>query len=709
MTVVVVQPPANSPVIVQPPANHPVVVNPTVFIGGGGKPRVVTLVDQGSSTYRINVDTTDVGEILTPTGNLTMLAPSGTPAEMQPVMLKVHMGATGYAMSWNSKFVSSTVATLPTATLAPNSTSTFGFRYDSLSTKWVLLAADDGATGGGTVKSVNGIMPDGAGNIALEASDVDGLMLDGSNAMEGDLNLNGNNIFGIQQAFENGMPAEYAQFLAGVAERMKFKDAWDPAATYNQNDVAIFNGKVYLATEDISPGVQPDIGPVQLVGGSQVGVAAETPQISNQLAWQFSVNADTVLAGVRITINQNGTFYFGSGYTVGIADQFHDIDSANDIPFEVVFPLDFARLYQPGQVVDISFKNFLSDLIGYPTLTADTIYSYVDIGGLTDLGANKDLSGVMTFEDDNTWFGTAFADPGLPLDLYPKFALLVSTGDNPWTQIGSTTAVSYPDMYSFVLGQTGDFQNEINDLSTEIDTKQDTIVFSAMGSINGFVCAHWDASSISGLTDGQAVTTWPDSSGYGWDLGQATSGKRPIYKATAFNGLPCVRFDGVDDFMARTTFGFNAGPFTKFSYAIVMYRHNGNTNDGYVFDLRGNSSFVDLDISVGGRSTTARIGTAGIVDTFTYDTSGMYIITAVNDGATLTAYRNQSRMSYAAGGSSINPTQFGVGCNDSGGTPQGFFIGDIAEIVMWTDALTEAEVSQVYRTLAHKYGMLGVN
>ena len=57
-----------------------------------------------------------------------------------------------------------------------------------------------------------------------------------------------------------------------------------------------------------------------------------------------------------------------------------------------------------------------------------------------------------------------------------------------------------------------------------------------------------DAAQITGLNDGDAVTTWADLSGNGNNATQATGSKKPTWKTTY------VDFDGVDDVMATAAF-----------------------------------------------------------------------------------------------------------------------------------------------------------
>lgn len=50
------------------------------------------------------------------------------------------------------------------------------------------------------------------------------------------------------------------------------------------------------------------------------------------------------------------------------------------------------------------------------------------------------------------------------------------------------------------------------------------------------------ASDIVGLSDGDPVPTWADTSGNGRDWAQATSGNRPTFQTSEINGHPAVQF-----------------------------------------------------------------------------------------------------------------------------------------------------------------------
>jgi hypothetical protein len=74
------------------------------------------------------------------------------------------------------------------------------------------------------------------------------------------------------------------------------------------------------------------------------------------------------------------------------------------------------------------------------------------------------------------------------------------------------------------------------------------------------------ADAITGLSDGQALASWTDLSGQNNHATQGTGSRQPLYKTNALNGLPVVRFDGVDDFLG----GAGLSTFISASAATIL-------------------------------------------------------------------------------------------------------------------------------------------
>jgi hypothetical protein len=118
------------------------------------------------------------------------------------------------------------------------------------------------------------------------------------------------------------------------------------------------------------------------------------------------------------------------------------------------------------------------------------------------------------------------------------------------------------------------------------------------------------ADAITGLSDGNEIVTWTDSSGDG-HTGTAAATARPIYKTNIINGKPVARFDGSNDLMKLATafapqtlfivFNYNKsatfsnydGLFTDQGYTVSTgLIGNSGTNDFYV----GSAHFDELKI-----------------------------------------------------------------------------------------------------------------
>jgi hypothetical protein len=103
--------------------------------------------------------------------------------------------------------------------------------------------------------------------------------------------------------------------------------------------------------------------------------------------------------------------------------------------------------------------------------------------------------------------------------------------------------------------------------------------------------AWYKADAITGLSDGDPIGTWPDSSGNGRDLTQATAAAKPTYKTNRQNGLPGVLTDTVDDAI-RYAVGTAFITGTTLTLAIVHKRHS-HVTQGRLLTLHAGGAFAD--------------------------------------------------------------------------------------------------------------------
>jgi len=214
-----------------------------------------------------------------------------------------------------------------------------------------------------------------------------------------------------------------------------------------------------------------------------------------------------------------------------------------------------------------------------------------------------------------------------------------------------------------------------------------------------------DASQIVGLNDGDAVATWTDASGNGYNATQGTASKRPIYKTSILNGQPVMRFDGVDDFLENATFtALNNA--TAASLFIVKRQTSGAAirfpflfvNSFYQFNLGGGPKYWRTSATEDANATLDWT-------TWTYEAQ-------LFDGS---QSGNANRLKIRSNGSPVSVSYTGtIAATLGSGT--GFYVstldgtlypwnGDIAEIIGYSTVPSAGQLALLEQYLAAKYGL----
>ena len=222
------------------------------------------------------------------------------------------------------------------------------------------------------------------------------------------------------------------------------------------------------------------------------------------------------------------------------------------------------------------------------------------------------------------------------------------------------------------------------------------------------------ADAITGLSDGDAIGTWADSSGNGRNATQATAGAKPAYKTGIVNGQPVVRFDGGDvlanalaQLPLRTRSIFIVTQETgdaAYSGILVLNPAAGSDNsrtDGLTINVSDGAkqlrvegstpSAYTLDLTAGG------LLPLGIyADIATAATGALYANgTLANTSPLFTEFDALSAGGYVLGG------RFLSGAVDAGYR----FLGDIAEIIVYDSALSDSNRQAIEAYLSAKYGI----
>jgi hypothetical protein len=205
------------------------------------------------------------------------------------------------------------------------------------------------------------------------------------------------------------------------------------------------------------------------------------------------------------------------------------------------------------------------------------------------------------------------------------------------------------------------------------------------------------------MNDGDLVATWPDSSGNAHDATQTTVASQPVFKKNAINGLPALTFDAVDDVMIVPWDNTNITPWTAF----VVGRINADAPAAYFMTCGDPNAKVGITIS-------AKNGGSGLLNWATYtafagwlDSGEALVIGEANILEAYTGtyqsmigsiYRNGAFRAAVTGYDNLMGLIYG-GTGQIGGAIN----GDIAEILLYSSVLSDADRRTIEAYLSTKY------
>lgn len=218
-----------------------------------------------------------------------------------------------------------------------------------------------------------------------------------------------------------------------------------------------------------------------------------------------------------------------------------------------------------------------------------------------------------------------------------------------------------------------------------------------------------DAAAITGLVDGDPVSTWTNDGSAG-DATQSSTA-RPLYKTGIVNGLPVVRFDGVDDWMSvadHTDIEMNAN---STAFAVVVRRRStpgGTYGAGIVSKDAGATSagayywYVTQDDNYPRLDRPYIEGGLGSPTAPPLNTACMMALKV--SGTTATHYLNGTSTAtdtIAAGTANNNALRVGA---FSDGALKQFAQFDFGELLIYNSALSDTDRAAVEDYLSAKWG-----
>lgn len=209
------------------------------------------------------------------------------------------------------------------------------------------------------------------------------------------------------------------------------------------------------------------------------------------------------------------------------------------------------------------------------------------------------------------------------------------------------------------------------------------------------------ADAITGLNDGDAVTTWSDSSGEGDDATQSTAGQKPIYKTAIQNGLAVVRFDGSNDVMAATLGADIAQPIT----AYIVAKLTTASGQRRLLDSPNRMLFdANFGAAAGSQYSFYVNGAAGSDNADgTADTS-IHLFTIIWNGASSNFWIDAAlaTTSYDMGTTNSGTTIY-VGAEDAAGNRS--IAGDYHELLLYSGAHDSTQRGNVETYLNNKWAV----
>lgn len=339
------------------------------------------------------------------------------------------------------------------------------------------------------------------------------------------------------------------------------------------------------------------------------------------------------------------------------------VDLAADLPVAVpLWPLA-ARLTAAASLGATSLtlddtSGCLFDVFGDFALLWERFdaWEVVQLSGVTQFGASLAA-------------GTANAYTAAALLLPLGYGSLTREGVTARTDIAGEWRCKFDEMFHGLTGQ---------------GTPEDVPASAPADPASPPALALWLKADFADLPDGTVIGdgthNWTDSSGNGHTCAQATSGKRPVYKRGAAGDKPgilftaassqCLNFDGV-------TRGFNA----EFTFVAVIKKQTAAA--GFVMGTAAGSPGI-LDTAPSDEFAAAETSRMAIA--FTY---------RVTFSTSTTAYRENKVPRGTVDGPAPGVTWNQIGASEMQPEAQ-YFNGYVFELMLWSGALTEAQLDELY-------------
>ena len=200
-----------------------------------------------------------------------------------------------------------------------------------------------------------------------------------------------------------------------------------------------------------------------------------------------------------------------------------------------------------------------------------------------------------------------------------------------------------------------------------------------------------DASRITGVANGGNVSTWDDVSPRGENFSQVTDTNQPILTLGALNGLPVVTFS--------TDAGGNAKYLTNSTTLVLpvtiyaVARRTADTDDYHVVLGNGGVCDIGFEANAGGYAYAGSFLSVAAAD------ASYHVISAELNGANSMIRANDTQVTGTIGAGTPDSVTY------VGYLAAADLIGDVAEVIVYTDSQNSVEIDLITHYLLSKYGL----
>ncbi len=228
--------------------------------------------------------------------------------------------------------------------------------------------------------------------------------------------------------------------------------------------------------------------------------------------------------------------------------------------------------------------------------------------------------------------------------------------------------------------------------------------------VTGGLVERYQAAAITGVTAGSTFPTWPDGATGDGVSQNATAGGNPTYQ-TGAAPLPVVRFDGNDEF--RTSVSPGIPPGSGFVYFLVCKANGAPENGRYILDRNNHISdppLASIKVNNGRYEFQKRYdnnsGLGGPISTSSISTTDFQIV-AIRRNPAASRFEiwvdGVLEGSAADTGENLTPQPLVIGRHATDANLG--FNGDIAELLVYRDALSDTDFRGIGSYLEACYGL----